>query len=320
MAEQWIEASKALELAGSSYAICARLQSGLIRSRARLVLIDENRHEDVFVDRKFWWAGGHEALDQDWTKGDFSTWIDHSEHWQAFGVTFALAGVLEMLPFERRGVVARSLSVAASADWVPAKQARQFAYKQGGVNPAVAGRAIIEQARLGFLTARAVLAQGSTGGGGETHWSWDAREWDVTPWFWECFTDEGSSSQDWELGRFGGRGKGPNGLRRVTLTDVHFLKDSLGALLPALPAATSTQPISRNPGGRPPAAFSDELMCAIWALIYQGDLKPKNQADIERAMLDWATHGGHDLGVTTAREKARKVFAALSTEVRNPGN
>ena len=150
MAEQWIEASQALELVGSSEPILQRAHAGLIASRARLLLIEEDRHDEVAIPIKFWWAAAGEALDRDWSSGDFATWIDHAENWKAFGVTFGLSGLLEMLAFERRGVTARSLSVAGSDDWVTAKAARQFAYSEGAINPASAGTAILGQARLGF--------------------------------------------------------------------------------------------------------------------------------------------------------------------------
>lgn len=76
---------------------------------------------------------------------------------------------------------------------------------------------------------------------------------------------------------------------------------------------------AKNAGGRPPAAFADDLMCAVWASIYRGDLTPKRQADVERAIKDWTIAQGHDLGDTSAREKARKVWAAMNEDVENHG-
>ena len=61
-------------------------------------------------------------------------------------------------------------------------------------------------------------------------------------------------------------------------------------------------------------------MCAIWASIYRGDLKPQRQADVERAIKDWTVAQGHDLGDTSAREKARKIWTAMNDEVENPNN
>ena len=63
MAEQWIEVSRALELVGLNYALCERASAGLVKSRARLLSIGNNRHEDAVMPSKFWWAEGHEALD-----------------------------------------------------------------------------------------------------------------------------------------------------------------------------------------------------------------------------------------------------------------
>lgn len=247
MVGQWIEASKALELIGSNLALCERLRAGLIKSSARLFLKDDDRLEEVLLPASFWWADGHEALDQDWDTGDFSTWIDHSEHWQAFGVTLDLAGVLEMLPFERRAIVSRELSVVGSEVWVTAKEARRFAYQHGNINPVAAGGFVIKQARLGFLSARAVLAQGSDGRHNQDDWAWQFREWDIPSWFWEKFTSAECSSQDWETGTFSGRANGPGKIRLVTLSGVHFLRTTLAAL-----AAAAYQPDTRTGDGNPP--------------------------------------------------------------------
>lgn len=239
MAGQWIQASRALEIVGSHYALCERLRAGMVRASARLFLKDDERLEEVILPTEFWWAGGHEALEQDWDAGDFSTWIDHSEHWQAFGVTIELEGILGMLPFERRAIVTRELSVVGNPAWIPASEVRRLAYEVAKINPASAGSFVIEQARLGFLTARAVLAQGSHGKRNDVDWSWQFREWDIPAWFWEDFTSEGSSSQDWGSGTFSGRGVGPGNVRWVTLRGVHFLRDSLSALAPGLSSTDS---------------------------------------------------------------------------------
>jgi integrase len=132
------------------------------------------------------------------------------------------------------------------------------------------------------------------------------------------WSPEHSSSQDWELGVFTGLGNGPSGLRSVTLTAVHFLREPLASLSTTRGEPPVSPSPPKNPGGRPPAAFNDDLMCAVWKRIYEGDLKPKKQAEIERAILDWAATKGYEFSSTTAREKARKIFdAACRTEVKN---
>jgi predicted nucleotide-binding protein len=45
-----------------------------------------------------WWAQGEAALTQNWTTGDFETWIDHKIHLKAFGVMFRRADVQKMIP------------------------------------------------------------------------------------------------------------------------------------------------------------------------------------------------------------------------------
>ena len=316
MTEHWIEAHQAKEIAGSSHSLCERLRDGLIASRAETFVRHDQALSAALLPKEFWWAGGYDALEQDWAAGQFSTWIDRAFHWKAYGVQMALSGVLEMLPFNDRAVTARALSVAGDVGWISARAAKQFAYDKAGAIPMKAGAAIIVQARLGFITARAVTATCFRGGRDDTAPQWEEREWDVPTWFWDRFADPDSSAQDWELGTFSGKGVGPEGLRYFTLRDVRFMRASLDALLPSTLLAPPILPAKS--GGRPPAAFADDLMCAIWASIYRGDLQPKRQADVERAILDWTAAEGHVLGNTAAREKARKIWTATRQEVENP--
>ncbi len=57
-----------------------------------------------------------------------------------------------------------------------------------------------------------------------------ASEWDIPPWFWHNFTARESSSQQWEIGTFKGRGKTPEGDAYVSLSGVHFLRDGIALL------------------------------------------------------------------------------------------
>src|SRR5688572_247721 len=99
MSSQWVRCAEALQIisqSGSEYearlAICARAHQGLLRSRAQLLTWNQEKRSETQVPEKFWWAEGHEALDQDWHRGDFATWID-KVHWRAFGVEFDLDGL-----------------------------------------------------------------------------------------------------------------------------------------------------------------------------------------------------------------------------------
>lgn len=283
-----------------------------------MLLIGEDRREEVKVPAQFWWADGREALEQDWNSGDFSTWIDQSQHWQAFGVKLDLAGVAEMLPFERRAIMARELSVAANTDWMAAKAARAFMYNELGVQPVVAGVALLDQCRLGFVTARAVVMQQADHAQHVTNWTDEAREWDIPGWFWQGFTNHGSSSQDWERGVFAGKGRGPSGVCYMTLTGVYFARAPLEAMRPAPfgGIAVATLP-TLSKAGRPPADFWDDLWCAVWGQIYRAELLPKRQADVERAMLTWASDQEFDLSPSAAKPRARKLFLEYEKEGKN---
>jgi hypothetical protein len=62
-----------------------------------------------------------------------------------------------------------------------------------------------------------------------------------------------------------------------------------------------------NKSGRPRKDWWDDFWIDICGQIYVGDLKPKRQADLEKAMLDWATNRGSE---ATARKTAKKPFIA----------
>lgn len=86
-------------------------------------------------------------------------------------------------------------------------------------------------------------------------------------------------------------------------------------------AASSNRPerlpvepqIPVNKGGRPRKNYWDDLWAEICGQIYEGKLIPERQADIEKAMLDWATNHGHELSEAGARQRARILFNRLKT-------
>ncbi len=78
--------------------ICERAFAGLIRARAEQFHQGSRTFQNHDIPKEFWWAKGHEALNQDWAAGDFSTWIDQKFELKAFGVTFARADIERLLP------------------------------------------------------------------------------------------------------------------------------------------------------------------------------------------------------------------------------
>lgn len=322
-AEQWIPAALALQLVGDlpgnqneRIAICTRAHAGLIKTRAELIIVGDDKLSDIVFPADFWWSEGHEALEQNWTTGDFATHVG-KRPWQAFGVRFALDGLLQLLPVERRAIAAKSLSVVGKAEWLSALQARRFAYERAKINPSFAADAVLDACRLGYITGRAVSMRRANGDRPDD-WTAQEREWDIPVWFWDHFTGSTGCSQNWERGIFSGRGRAPEGRCWITLTGVFFLTESLDVLLPHSGQASATEAPAPNPGGRPRKEFWDDLWCAVWSKAFFGDFKPKRQSEIERAMLDWAIANGHDVSESTVKPLARKMFAAMQDEGRNP--
>lgn len=325
MPTQWIPAAKALAIVtthpsefAARIALCTRANAGLVKTQARLLTMGSTRQENVAIPVEFWWAGGHEALGQDWNVGDFSTWINNLLECRAYGVSFDFDGLREMISPDKAATILREMSVASNTGWMTAKAARAFMYNELGVQPVVAGGALIDQCRLGFVTGRAVVMQQAGRAQHINDWSDAAREWDIPDWFWQRFTHRESSSQDWERGVFAGKGSGPSGVRYMTLTGVHFARPSLEAMRP-VPFGNdviATLP-TIGKAGRPPADFWDDLWCAIWGQIYRGELQPKRQADVERAMLTWASDQEFDLSPSAAKPRARKLFLECEKEGKN---
>lgn len=303
MAEHWITASQALEIAGDPIALCKGLHIGAIQARARLLKIDDSAVQDFALPAQMWWAHGHAALDQDWQNGDFATWLDRDQRVEAFGVTFALSGVLEMIDAEHRPSFIRSMSVAGNPAWITARDAQVLAAEQLGFNPGVSGQVILEKARLGLVVARAMEARGSTGDRDEADWTWEECEWDVPIWFWDNFTTPGSSAQDWQTGKFSGGGRSPTSIRSITLSGLYFHRESLEALGPPKPVTNS-----ETQRGRKPSYEWAEAISAIWGRLNRGELRPKVQADVETALTGYLTKGDKSPSESTARPFAKLIW------------
>jgi hypothetical protein len=190
--EEWIRAAEAVQLLKPAFGtydaqmtICKRAHGGMIRSRAQRFIVDGEKRDNVEIPKAFWWAEGDKALTQNWTAGDFDTWVDDGEcHLEAFGVSF-LRGEIEKLI--------------------------------------------------------------------------------------------------------------PN--------------------VPGPPVPTPTA--SAAPGGRPAAEWWDDLWIEICRQLYGGELNPKKQADIEKAMTDWLAKRDEHPSGSTIRSRARKLWHAIKDEGEN---
>lgn len=312
----WIPARDAYDIVAgdgagqASISICSRAAEGILKARAQIYITPHERTEKKLVPAEFWWAQGDAALDQNWETGDFSTWIKQTFELKAFGVEFDLLGLKQMLSPLRGAEIARRLSVVSSSDWMSAREARQFAWERLGANPAAAGDLLIQHLKLGFIPGRAVLMQGCRSRS-DDGWAIEEREWDIPDWYWDCFVEKESSSQDWAQGKFSGRGLSPDGLRWITLSGVHLSASALRSLASG-PNDDSGAQVTQNKGGRPRKEWWDDLWCAIWGDVYRGDLQPKSQAEIERAMMDWAITQDESVSESTLKPLARKMFLELN--------
>ena len=79
----------------------------------------------------------------------------------------------------------------------------------------------------------------------------------------------------------------------------------------SMTSVSSTAPLAKK-GGRPPAEFWDNMWAAIATALYEGTLKPKTQADVERAMAEWIEAHGYSAADSTVRGRARRLWDSLS--------
>jgi predicted nucleotide-binding protein len=102
--EEWISASDALRLVSpllkysAASTICTRAHAGLIRARAAHITVNDQPMTEKEIPKRFWWAKGEAALDQNWRSGDFGTWFEREKHIQAFGVEFLRSDIEKLIP------------------------------------------------------------------------------------------------------------------------------------------------------------------------------------------------------------------------------
>lgn len=70
----------------------------------------------------------------------------------------------------------------------------------------------------------------------------------------------------------------------------------------------------KNKGGKPLADHWDELWATLAFKLYAGDFDPKTQADIEAEIKNWAIDNDVNIGDTSARARARKLWQKISAD------
>jgi hypothetical protein len=80
---------------------------------------------------------------------------------------------------------------------------------------------------------------------------------------------------------------------------------------PAQNRIATSAPVAEpvNKGGRPRKEWWDDFWIEVCRQIWIGDLQPKTQADLERAMIEWVeNHRSGEVGETTIKAAAKKLF------------
>jgi len=315
MAYEWINANAALKFvsAGSTRtqaieAICRRAHTGDLVGMAQQYFRGEFRQPQFLIPKEFWWAEGHAALDQDWVASDFSTWIDGKLQLRAQGVSFDFVALSELVPAINRATAMQAFSVISDPDWISAHDLMKLASTR--FNPASAGNAIIAACQTGHLVAKALRV--SISDSGRTS-SFDGAsvEWDIPLWFWRDFTGNDTSSQNWQSGIFKGRGPYAGHRPMFTLQGVYFHRAGLAVL--GLANSEQDSPVPSNRGRKPEYDW-DGTVTAIWGLVYRGDFKPDNQAQIEKAMQRLLTKGDKEPSESTVRPYASRIWNEMQKE------
>lgn len=317
MAHEWIKARLALNYVSESLGdytaqrrICERAHSGLIAAKAGRIIWGESDEHDRLIGKNFWWAEGHEALEQDWNAGDFSTWIDRKIEIKAFDVSFDFTALSDLVPADKQALALRRISVIAHDDWISARELYLAALTLFGPNRGA--EALEEACRLGQIGARAMRATCQYRQLGNLVMRWKAVEWDVPLWFWRDFSNRpGATKFDWSLGKVTGQGQINGADHQIDLQGLHFHRSGL-INLGLASAEGSDDPPPKAKRGRKPEYDWPAANAAIWGMIVRGELIPESQAQIEKAFQLLLAVGDKEPSESTVRPHASLIWNEYS--------
>jgi hypothetical protein len=76
-------------------------------------------------------------------------------------------------------------------------------------------------------------------------------------------------------------------------------------------ATGKTAKPTKNVGGKPLAPHWDDMWAEIAVQLWNGDLQPRRQSDITKAMADWFAEQGIEVGGTSITERARALWRRI---------
>jgi hypothetical protein len=142
----------------------------------------------------------------------------------------------------------------------------------------------------------------------------ESSDFEIPKGFWWAKGHE-ALHQNWPIGDFDTWVNSGN--LHLQAFGVSFLRADIEKMIPpesAQPVVPSPPPVA---GGRPPADWWDDLWVEICRQIYTGELVPKRQADIQKAMQQWCSDRGHSDAASTIRPRASKLWQAVFAKGEN---
>jgi hypothetical protein len=221
-----------------------------------------------------------------------------------------LDGVLRdvEIGFVKEAGFARAEKVESKEDWIGAADTVQLL--KPVMTPYTAQMTICTRAHSGLIRARADRFMTD---------SKMADNYEVPKAFWWAEGNE-ALEQNWKTGDFETWIDHRVHLRAF---GVSFLRADIEKMIPASKLEAPPAPVAAPPassaaaGGRPSADWWEDLLIDVCFQHFRGDLQPKKQADIERAMQQWITGHGYNAADSTIRIRARKVWQAIKREGDN---
>ena len=328
----WLSAAEALSLVSEAMgpyqaprAIASRAHDGLVRSRAKRFIRHQQTLSDVDLPSEFWWAGGEAALKQNWTSGDFSTWIDQLWHWNAYGVAFHRADIEGMLPRKEQCLSAHATGQLCSVrDVLP-----RIAVSTG--LPQRSRRAIDSEGlprRLSFQrAARAFSALYVTATAKVRLRIWHVA---VPLWFWEGCLDGPDAILNWKSGRFAGSGDVDDNSYKAIISGLEFQVGAIVELegIEVTPGdGSAATPSAEQPQGRIATAGrkrSDQWQAWVAELVAhihnQGipeGIGSQGQEELIRTIADALAKRGEE---TLSRSTVQPVVQSVLDRLRSAEN
>jgi hypothetical protein len=200
-------------------AICSRAFDELIKARAKRLVWGHLIRQDGEIPTAFWWARGRGALKQNWTTGDFETWIDQKLHCRAYGVEFLRDDIEAMLPAKAQKRT--SVERFGPGNFAPAITARNELQRALGCNEQEVEQLVLRGCRAGVVSARcaSISWRVTDRYGSEV---FDDAQVSIPEWFWENCSDGPDTVLNWVSGRFAGRGFVDSDEYKVKIDGVEF--------------------------------------------------------------------------------------------------